>query len=46
MICIILQKVEFGVQLSEETAVGHYIEECVKILNLIQDEINNEKIIL
>ncbi|EEU7336878.1 pyruvate kinase [Campylobacter jejuni] len=36
----------FGVQLSEETAVGHYVEECVKILNLIQDEINNEKIIL
>ncbi|WP_417903852.1 pyruvate kinase [Campylobacter sp. LH-2024] len=36
----------FGIQLSEETAVGCYIEECVKIVNLMQDEINNEKIVL
>ncbi|MBK1972273.1 pyruvate kinase [Campylobacter sp. TTU_617] len=41
----IAKKGIFGIQLSEETAIGQYVKECIKILNLIQHEINNEKII-
>ncbi|MBK1992318.1 hypothetical protein JG676_06890 [Campylobacter sp. 2018MI35] len=41
----IAKKGIFGIQLSEETAIGQYVKECIKILNLIQNEINNEKII-
>lgn len=36
----------YGIQLSEETAVGKYVQECVKILSLMKNEINYEKIIL
>ncbi|EAK2629198.1 pyruvate kinase [Campylobacter coli] len=36
----------YGIQLSEETAVGKYVQECVKILGLMKNEINYEKIIL
>lgn len=36
----------YGIQLSEETAVGKYVQECVKILDLMKNEINYEKIIL
>lgn len=35
----------FGIQLSEESAVGSYVKECIKFLNLMNDEINSEKII-
>lgn len=35
----------FGIQLSEESAIGSYVKECIDILNLIQKEINSEKII-
>lgn len=36
----------YGIQLSEETGVGKYVQECVKILDLMKNEINYEKIIL
>ncbi|MBF7046972.1 hypothetical protein IY804_02610 [Campylobacter volucris] len=36
----------YGIQLSEETAVGKFVKECVQILNLMKNEINSEKIIL
>ncbi|MFG5095633.1 MULTISPECIES: pyruvate kinase [Campylobacter] len=36
----------YGIQLSEETAVGKYVRECVKILDLMKNEINSEKITL
>lgn len=35
----------FGIQLSEESAVGAYVKECIKFLHLMNDEINSEKII-
>lgn len=35
----------FGIQLSEESAVGTYVKECIKFLHLMNDEINSEKII-
>ncbi|WP_270991581.1 pyruvate kinase [Campylobacter upsaliensis] len=34
----------YGIQLSEETAVGKFVKECVQILNLIKNEINSEKL--
>ncbi len=36
----------YGIQLSEEIAVGKYVQECIKILNLMKNEINFEKIVL
>ncbi|EAI2145562.1 pyruvate kinase [Campylobacter lari] len=36
----------YGIQLSEETAVGEYVHECIKILDLMKNEINSEKITL
>lgn len=36
----------YGIQLSKETAVGKYVQECIKILNLMKNEINFEKIML
>lgn len=36
----------YGIQLSDETAVGKYVQECVKILGLMKNETNYEKIIL
>ena len=35
----------YGVQLSEESAVGGYVKECIEILDLMQQSIKNEKII-
>lgn len=34
----------YGVQLSEETAVGHYVPECVRLLEQMDREIRAEKI--
>ena len=40
----ISKKGVFGIQLSEETAVGGYIKECIAVLNTMNKEINSEKI--
>lgn len=34
----------YGVQMSEETAVGKYVVECVRVLNEMKEEVMNEKI--
>lgn len=36
----------FGLQLSEETAVGLWIKECISILNNMNKEVESEKILL
>lgn len=36
----------YGVQMSEETAVGRYVKECVQLLQQMDDEVIAEKIIL
>ena len=36
----------YGIQLSEESAVGKYVKECIEILNKMKMEIENEKIYL
>lgn len=41
----ILKRGIFGVQLSEETAVGLYIKECIEVLLMMHKEINAEQII-
>lgn len=35
----------FGVQMSEETAVGKYVVECVKVLNDMRGEVESETVI-
>ena len=34
----------YGVQMSEETAVGRYVVECVELLNQMDQEVMSEKI--
>ena len=34
----------YGVQMSEETAVGQYVAECVELLNRMDQEVMTEKI--
>jgi pyruvate kinase len=34
----------YGVQMSEETAVGKYIKECVSVLRTMADEVKSEGI--
>lgn len=34
----------FGVQLSEETAVGKHVEKCVEILNMMDREVSSERL--
>lgn len=34
----------YGVQMSEETAVGKYVKKCVEILKAMEDEVKSEKI--
>lgn len=34
----------YGVQMSEETAVGKYVVECVRVLNEMKEEVMDEKI--
>ncbi len=34
----------YGVQMSEETAVGKYVKECVEILRVMEKEVGNETI--
>ena len=34
----------YGVQMSEETAVGQYVEACVQTLDRMNDEIRREKL--
>ncbi len=36
----------YGVQLSEESAVGEFVKECINILKIVQNEIINERISL
>ena len=36
----------YGVQMSEETAVGRYVRECVQLLRQMDQEVITEKIAL
>ena len=34
----------YGVQMSEETAVGQYVKNCVEVLDKMRDEVAREEI--
>ena len=36
----------YGVQMSEETAVGRYVKECIKVLKTMEEEVRKERIML
>lgn len=36
----------YGVQMSEETAVGKYVRNCIKVLNDLDEEVRSESILL
>lgn len=36
----------YGVQMSEETAVGQYVQNCVKVLRDMEEEVRSESILL
>ena len=35
----------YGVQMSEETAVGQYVHNCVKVLRIMEEEVMSESIL-